>query len=121
MKLDYPELEDLCDKNGGFTLTILEKTVEANCIKLNVPVKTESGYKMSYRLPYVAIKSNLFKKGKFGSALSTSLHELSHSFGGHKSKHFIRALSDILDISLVNALLLTQFEVLWDKVKDDEE
>jgi len=76
---------------------------------------------MSYRLPYVAIKSQLFKKGKFGNALSTYLHELSHSFGGHKSKHFIRAMSDIIEISLVNALLLTKFEVLWDKVKDDEQ
>jgi hypothetical protein len=159
LKLDYPELEDLCEKNGGFTLTrvptelerryikILEQTVEAlysqflynhelppcyiikskksvwqgmaNCIKLKEPVKTELGYKISYRLPYVAIKSHLFKKGKFGNALSIYLHELSHSFGGHKSKHFIRALSDILEISLVNALLLTKFEILWDKVDEE--
>jgi hypothetical protein len=161
LALDYPELEELCEKNGGFTLTrvptelekryikILEQTVEvlyssfiynkeippcyiikskksvwqgmANCIKLNKPVKTDSGYQIRYRLPYVAMKHYLFKKGNFGRALSTYLHELSHSFGSHKSKHFIRALSDILEIALVNVSLLTKIEVLWDKVEDDEE
>ena len=159
LKLDYPELEDLCEENGGFTLTraptelerryikILEQTVEiiysqfiynkkippcyiiknttsvwqgmANCIKLKKPVKTDSGYKMSYHLPYVAIKSHLFKKGNYGKALSTYLHELSHSFGGHKSRHFIKALSDILETSLVNAPLLTKIEILWDQVEEE--
>jgi hypothetical protein len=161
LALDYPELEELCEKHGGFTLTraptelerryikIIEQTVEvlysqfiynkeippcyviksdrsvwqgmANCIKLKEAVKTESGYKMNYRLPYVAMKHYLFKKGLFGTAMSTYLHELSHSFGGHKSKHFIRALSDILEVSLVHASLLTKFEVLWDKVEEEVE
>ncbi len=71
------------------------------------------GLKIRYRLPYIALKEYLLQPPCFGSALSTYLHEIAHMFGADGSTSFSHALSEMLDITLSNSRLISQWEEQW--------
>ncbi|MGH7595211.1 MAG: hypothetical protein ACREOI_02615 [bacterium] len=88
----------------------------ANCIRLSNPRMTLSGNKAKFELPYIALKSHLFRRGNFGEALSTYLHELAHAFGGDKSAHFSKAITELLETALIRSREIERFRHLWEKL-----
>ena len=153
--LGYPTLEDVCEKDGGFSVVrepqaheiplimLLEEFVSllfkdffgeatlppckviksenavwlgmAVCIPLNKPTLNNSGLKIRYRLPNIAMKSRLFSHFGFHEALSTYLHEMAHVFGGDHSAGFSRGVTDILDYIIKNAGLVSEFAAKWNE------
>lgn len=89
----------------------------ASCIRLNKPIHTRAGLKIRYRLPYIAIKSRLLKKGLFGEALSTYLHEMAHMFGGDESSAFSNALSVIMAIITDKNDQIGHFQKQWERME----
>jgi hypothetical protein len=82
------------------------------------PIKTRSlsfrGLPVRYRLPDVALKQSLLQPNKFGSALSTYLHELAHMFGGDSSASFSHALSELMQTTLSNSRMVAEYQELWE-------
>lgn len=155
LEMGYPTLEELCEKNGGFSNAeepqgheislirhlqnaasiLLEGYLDdnmlppckvirgknttwqgmANLIPLKRPKETVTGRKIRYKLPYIAIQSDLLVAGRFGEALSTYLHEVAHCFGGDQSANFGHAVSEILTITLNNTLCIEAFRKAWEK------
>ena len=90
----------------GMTQCINSKKVQLNFRGLTV----------RYRLPYVALKSTLFRPESFGNALSTYLHELAHMFGGDASASFSHALSELLEVTLTNAHKIEMARIEWEAI-----
>jgi hypothetical protein len=88
----------------------------ASCIRLSKSIRTPSGLYIRYRLPYIAIKSHLLTRDKFGEALSTYLHEMAHMFGGDKSSSFSNALTVIMGVISANSVLTGEFQKKWEAI-----
>ena len=90
-----------------------------SCIKLARTVATPSGNNIKFKLPYIALKSNLFCKHNFPRAMSTYLHEFAHAFGGDHSANFSYVVSEFLEVILVNHKIFDEFSTLWDALETD--
>ena len=88
----------------------------ASCIRLKKSIRTPSGLYIRYRLPYIAIKSHLLTRDKFGEALSTYLHEMAHMFGGDRSSSFSNALTVIMGVISANSVLTSEFQKKWEAI-----
>ncbi len=89
-----------------------------SCIRLPKLEMTPAGHKLRFRLPYIALKSHLFGRKRFGEALSTYLHELAHSFGGDQSRSFSRVVTEFLEIAIIHSHTLEKFRLLWEKIEE---
>lgn len=85
----------------------------ANCIPLKKPIRVSSRLQIRYRLSHIALKSSLLMEGEFGVVLSTYLHEIAHMFGAEGSASFSRALTELLEITLRNTLLIEHYHKQW--------
>ncbi len=89
-----------------------------SCIRLSSPEMTPAGHKLRFRLPYIALKSHLFDKKRFGEALSTYLHELAHGFGGDQSRSFSQVVTEFLEIAIIHSNTLEKIRLLWEKIEE---
>ncbi len=71
-----------------------------------------------FRLPYIALKSHLFDKKRFGEAMSTYLHEFAHSFGGDQSRSFSQVVTEFLEIAIIHSQALERCRLLWEKIEE---
>ena len=88
-----------------------------SCIKLSKTIATSSGHHIRFKLPYIALKGNLFAKNNFSKCMTTYLHEFAHSFGGDHSANYSYVISDFLEIILANHQIVDRFNVLWDSLE----
>ncbi len=93
----------------------------ANCVKLSKPRRLANNYKIRFELPYVALKHYMLDKDTFGKALSTYLHEISHMFGGDASASFSHAITELLEIVLMNTELIEVFRKKWRQICENSD
>jgi hypothetical protein len=68
---------------------------------------------MRYWQSYVALSSSLLTPGRFGQAMATFLHELSHVYGGDRSAAFSSVLTDVLGWTVEEAESLVRAGERW--------
>ena len=88
------------------------------------PEINSHGMKIKNKIMKIHLKSTLFEKDMFYSALSTYIHELCHSFGGDASQAFSLALTVAIEILMEHhdkiETYKKQWETLFKQVLEEE-
>ena len=120
--LGYSSIEQLCERNGGFTEWEIIGNERAICHGMAVVEKRKKqcfnnfGIAVKYHVREIHLKKSVFSKLGFYDALTTYVHEMCHMFGGDSSDSFSLSLTKAMEILMINHEEIMRGYAQWNVV-----